>query len=300
MVFSRPSVATQLYTSGFRFIYELIQNADDSKYSTRAARTSEPFVRFVIRSGQLIVHSNEDGFSVADVFAICATAQSSKVGNVKTTGEKGLGFKSVFGVAKLVTIQSGFWSFEFRYPKGDDGLGMVVPHWKDPDSACDHGCGTTITLSFIRNDEEFMQELVSAFKSVPDSTLLFLRKLHKIVISFEYGTGTFSEHAFQRSTYWSKQTRLIETHQQGETKSLLYWVGQQSVQTLPKDNLGDALSSIYQTSIVELAFPLCSSAEKPCISPLGQHVFTFLPMKRIAHLPVRPFLSEQALYQLIT
>lgn len=287
--FLYSSVATQLYSTGFRFIYELIQNADDSRYLTSAAHTGSPFVEFVIRPGQLIVHSNEDGFNVADVSAICTTAESSKVGNVHTTGEKGLGFKSVFGVANLVTIRSGVWSFEFRYPKGDNGLGMVAPHWKSPDTTCDDGQGTTITLSFVRDDDDFMQELVSAFEAVPDSTLLFLRQLHKIVIRNECGIGSPFERSFQRSTDWNTQTRTIKTREQNISRSLLYWVGREYVKTTPKDNSGDTLSSTSQQSVVELAFPLSPSTRKPYLSLFGQHAFTFLPMKRIAQLPVSLF-----------
>ena len=163
---------------------------------------------------------------------------------------------------------------------------MVVPHWTNLDMDCDDGHGTTITLAFTRNDDDFMQELVSAFEAVPDSTLLFLRQLHKIVICNECGIGSPFERFFQRSTGWNPQTRTIGTHQQRESRSLLYWVSRQSAKTLPKDNSADTLLSTDKQSVIELAFPLSPSTGKPHVSPLGQHAFTFLPMKRIPQLPV--------------
>ena len=56
---------------------------------------------------------NEKGFTPANVFAITGSAEASKNISVEKVeiGEKGIGFKSVFGIANRVLIQSGMFSF---------------------------------------------------------------------------------------------------------------------------------------------------------------------------------------------
>jgi hypothetical protein len=56
-----------------------------------------------------------------------AIGQSSKVGAQGYTGEKGIGFKSVFMAAWRVHIQSNAFSFIFMHRKGDSGIGTVSP-----------------------------------------------------------------------------------------------------------------------------------------------------------------------------
>ena len=75
-----------------------------------------------------------------DVLSICRVAESTKSGGVHT-GQKGLGFKSVFGVTEKPVIVSHNWSFCFDAShigedgvpknKGGDNLAYVTPHWVD-------------------------------------------------------------------------------------------------------------------------------------------------------------------------
>jgi hypothetical protein len=50
----------------------------------------------------LTVRNNELGFSDNNVRSICSLSESTKAQDEDTTGEKGLGFKSVFTVAGQV------------------------------------------------------------------------------------------------------------------------------------------------------------------------------------------------------
>jgi len=58
-----------------------------------------PEMIFTVFPKELRVDINEEGFTLLDVLSICDTGQSSKRLNEKSTGEKGFGFKAVFGVA---------------------------------------------------------------------------------------------------------------------------------------------------------------------------------------------------------
>lgn len=95
--------------SNYRFLYELIQNADDSAFSVVQSINVSPFLRFEVGPNTLIVEINEDGFKRKNIEAICATGRSSKKATEDDDhiGEKGFGFKLVFSIADEVKIQSG-------------------------------------------------------------------------------------------------------------------------------------------------------------------------------------------------
>lgn len=101
-----------LYSNSLRFIFELIQNVDDCDYHSPDDCRLD--MRFDYNSNQIVLTYNEVGFTPFNVFAITGIAEAAK--NVSSSkneiGEKGIGFKSVFGVAKKVLIRSGWFSFE--------------------------------------------------------------------------------------------------------------------------------------------------------------------------------------------
>ena len=59
-----------------------------------------PQLTVVLQSGSLAVHCNEVGFSAADVAAVSDIGASSKRGNERCIGRKGLGFKAVFALVR--------------------------------------------------------------------------------------------------------------------------------------------------------------------------------------------------------
>ncbi|KAL1902459.1 hypothetical protein Sste5346_001440 [Sporothrix stenoceras] len=152
---SVKTLAQNLYSSSAKFVFELLQNYDDNQYTSLSADRS-PSVSFHIYSDRIIASCNEDGFTEANVTAICSVGQSSKkngghgssgADGMGYTGEKGIGFKSVFMAAEDVHIQSGDYSFRFQYGKGDSGLGMTTPIWTDTDESLeDNESHITLTL----------------------------------------------------------------------------------------------------------------------------------------------------------
>ncbi|KAF7894390.1 uncharacterized protein EAF01_009841 [Botrytis porri] len=126
------TLAEQLYQKSTRFIYEIIQNAEDNRYT---ASNKLPFLSFTLHSDRLIIDSNEDGFTRKDINATCSIGESTKACVRGYIGEKGIGFKSVFNVAHKVHIQPGRYSLAFEYSKEDSkdcGLGMVTPMNETP------------------------------------------------------------------------------------------------------------------------------------------------------------------------
>ena len=86
---------------------------------------------FTLTQQQLVVESNEDGFTEKDVQALCRVCDSTKTQNWQQIGNIGIGFKSVSNVASVVHVQSGPWSFAFKDPLKGDGMGLVTPHHED-------------------------------------------------------------------------------------------------------------------------------------------------------------------------
>ncbi|MGB4672466.1 MAG: DUF3883 domain-containing protein [Azovibrio sp.] len=84
-------------TYSARSFIELLQNADDAKAS-----------RFLVtRHGEWLVCANDGlGFSRGDFYSLCRSASSAKQRG-QTIGYRGIGFKSVVGVATSVHLFSG-------------------------------------------------------------------------------------------------------------------------------------------------------------------------------------------------
>lgn len=98
----------ELYTQTERFIFELIQNADDMPANSRGVK-----VELHLLNSYLLFRHNGKFFDRDDVKAIADAAKSNKSENVRQTGYKGIGFKSVFTDSNSVFIRSGSYSFKF-------------------------------------------------------------------------------------------------------------------------------------------------------------------------------------------
>ena len=135
-----------LYSDSMRFLYELIQNADDCDYDANVK--PELKIRFDTEKKKLTFEYNEHGFTPRNVFAITGIAEDEKNGNPDKLqiGEKGIGFKSVFGVANSVLIRSGLFSFRLNR----DHFTLPIPEYDDGFNGIK---GTELTLEFDSNEQ---------------------------------------------------------------------------------------------------------------------------------------------------
>lgn len=270
-------LSTNLYRSNARFVFELIQNAEDNHYSRAKASAAEPYIKFTIRPDKIIVDSNEDGFTPEDVEAICRIGGSNKTRTDAQyyIGEKGIGFKSVFMVASKVHIQSGPFSFFFEHEPGDSGMGMITPEWEVSDEALPDPL-TRMTLTLL--DSLDYPDLLSQFDDLPNTLLLFLKKLGKIIID----TDGVPDEAPQVTTYSCQLDESIHRaivlevcEQEGEelaTESLHYHITRKSLYNLPLDGKRD-----YNTAEVVLAFPVDDTDSTPLI--YNNEVYAYLPIR---------------------
>ena len=194
-----------VYSNRLRFLYELIQNVDDCEYdSIEDCRLNIQF-RYDQQPGQIIFTYNEKGFTPENVFSITGIAEKSK--NISADkieiGEKGIGFKSVFGIAEKVRIQSGKFSFELLR----DSFTVPVPSYQN--YAPIKGTRLVLEMS-AQNCRNIYNDLVKQY-SKPSALLnknpiLFLVKLTNLRICGE--EDDYLEFIVQR-TEPDKQNDLI-------------------------------------------------------------------------------------------
>jgi len=105
------TVSDDMYTESDRFIYELMQNADDA--CNEEEERLETVIEFT--NNFIVISHNGKAFNQKDVEAISSTGKSQKSENPNQTGYKGIGFKSVFAKSNRAYISSG--NYCFRYDK---------------------------------------------------------------------------------------------------------------------------------------------------------------------------------------
>ncbi|MCA6471288.1 MAG: hypothetical protein IM591_12965 [Chitinophagaceae bacterium] len=98
----------ELYTHTKRFIFELIQNADDMPDGKKDVN-----IEINLLTNHLLFLHNGKYFDREDVKAISDAAKSTKSKSLSQTGYKGIGFKSVFTDSTRVYIKSGDYFFKF-------------------------------------------------------------------------------------------------------------------------------------------------------------------------------------------
>ncbi|KAF7958935.1 hypothetical protein EAE96_002461 [Botrytis aclada] len=277
---STQIVAEQLYQKSTRFVYELIQNAEESKYT---APTELPCLSFTLQTDRVIIDSNEDGFTQRDIKAICSIGESTKASIQGYIGEKGIGFKSVFKVAHKVHIQSGPYSFVFEYHKGDSvdcGLGMVTPMNEIPHELPDDV--RTRMILYLHEDED-RAALCQDLLNLPDTLLLFLKKLRRLTVKFELPDRDIQKIQFSlirpNNNILSENIVRIETAIAGTINLVTpksFWVKKRRVVNLPADSARD---QTHEAEIV-LAFPV-DEYDIPVIEE--QYAFAFLPLEKFGY-----------------
>ncbi|KAF2281166.1 uncharacterized protein EI97DRAFT_389566 [Westerdykella ornata] len=172
-------LSEELYSKPEHFIYELLQNADDTEYD------ADPIINIKYSSNRLLFECNEIGFTKANVEALCDADNSTKTKMNPTRrhiGEKGIGFKSVFKVCSSVWIKSGFYQFKF-----DKNLpqGRIRPTWDAfPESTTEGYTGILIDV-----DPKHDAQVRKALEAIDPIILLFLQQVRYINITIHPGHG---------------------------------------------------------------------------------------------------------------
>ncbi|KAJ6063689.1 hypothetical protein N7499_012369 [Penicillium canescens] len=272
------------------FVFELLQNADDNRFTLAREHNELPFISFKVYPDRIIVECNEDGFRTEDLSAICSVGESTKAASHGYIGAKGIGFRSVFIAAWKVHIQSGNFSFHFKHRIGDLGLGMVLPVWEDPDYECPDRL-TRMTL-YLHTEgephalEHLRQTIFQQLGDLQQTSLLFLRNLKQVGIFFYDGNGemrrskTFRVRDAPGHSVFLEAT-VVDGYENSTTVEQRYHVTRHTATGLPTSDSRNALgtqetdTTLSEAEVV-LAFPLTVDS-RPLLEK--QEIFAFLPVR---------------------
>ncbi|KAK3367905.1 hypothetical protein B0H63DRAFT_489977 [Podospora didyma] len=289
---SVTTLARNLYTSNARFVFELLQNAEDNHYTKARARNEVRQVSFGLHRDRVVVECNEDGFTPENLTAICNVGKSSKTGAQGYIGEKGIGFKSVFMAAYRAHIQSVDFSFYFQHRNGDSGMGMITPVWaEDAEHLGDRLTRITLLLHEDGTPGEVArrhQVIRKQFEEIHDTILLFMKNLEQINITFNdnEASGPYTiQYSIDRETDTKVKTTKT-TVKDGEikkdskyfhcTKHIATGLGKNENRTYSES---EEASRAYSRGEVILAFPLTANSV-PVLK--NQPIFAFLPVREMA------------------
>jgi hypothetical protein len=243
-----------------------VQNADDNIYNHKS-----PTLEIRYKDRRLLVSCNEVGFSRKNVDAICRIGRSTKTHQYHSTGyigEKGIGFKSVFKVADVVWIKSGYYSFKFDR---SEILGMIAPIWADfPDPGLARPGHTSILLQLSEGyDEEGIIQEIEAFDP---RLLVFLQKLKHLDITITRPSGQESSTVIARQDRGGHVNDVHYVTLQRNNDFQRYMVVRHPVRDLASDPKRPG----YVESELLLGFPVTSDGS-PVVK--SQFVHAFLPIR---------------------
>jgi hypothetical protein len=265
-----------------RFVFELLQNADDSPSNGTSNK-----VEFRLYDNYLLFSHTGKHFDPNDVHGISkvGSRDSNKNEDNEKTGYKGIGFKSVFGSSDCVQIISN--KFKFKFDKNYHAWGgdsptfpwQVIPIWheKIPEELNDRIDYEKVnTIIKIENKELIYSEIVNVFDDC--QIILFLR--HTSSISFYRD----DEVVFEIHKEATDNDSIFNLIYNGEVKSTWYLsdfiltipdVVKQSISKLSEDECPVKLKSATKTKL-----SLANLIEGGSLSKLKDTIlYSYLPTK---------------------
>lgn len=250
----------------------MIQNADDNTFLNGG---TDPCLSIKYRENDeqhLSITCNEVGFTKENVNALCGIGRSTKRGTGNRTqtgyiGEKGIGFKSVFKVADIVSISSGSFSFKFNR---DGILGMIVPEWIGLEGPSPPGTTVSLRIPDLNDRTAVKNSLMELEAEI----LLFLRKLAIIDVEIMPDAGSPPSYKYRLQLHrrvdrgYSTLTRIDDAPTKLEKKERID-IRTFTVENMPPEPKREGIT----TTAVALGFPDPLSSHHP------RSTYNFLPIR---------------------
>ncbi|KAG0569647.1 hypothetical protein KC19_6G104700 [Ceratodon purpureus] len=274
-------LSQDLYSQDSHFVLELVQNADDNSYGPGV----EAALVFIVQCGHVMVFNNEDGFTPANLRALCDVGNSTKAGSsTGYIGHKGIGFKSVFRVTDSPEIHSN--GFDVKFDITESNLGFILPTIIEPRQGVNsHSDILKLVAEKVGSQQQAvrwntridlpikasisngkgMTSLAAKFDDIHPSLLLFLHRLRCIAVQNDVVSAT---KLMYREDLADGLVRVV--HDKGHATWLV--VRQQVLAGVPRPGILD--------TEIALAFPLLDhTGENYKASSEQQQVFAFLPLR---------------------
>ena len=277
------------------FLLELVQNADDNTYQDDVV----PCMALTYQhggsasGGTLRIDTNENGFSSANVQSICSAGESTKADSdtfsdpdANRIGEKGVGFKAVFGAAHVVYISSGHYQFKF-INDDDEILGIITPRWA-PFPQPRLAGHTSILMELL---PEYSGRLIDALRKLDPSLLLFLNRIMEVKVQLREANRSPWTTSFRyHGPGLGKVGMSTAAIHHGQSITSYYVYGK----TLSEKDLApDKRRKGATSSHMQIVFPFQSLRAGDDPNPPTQSLFAFLPVRdyglKVCDAPNHPF-----------
>ena len=289
-------LSSDIYSQNTRFIYELIQNADDSS----SGKLVDISIKFIGK--YLIVSHTGVPFSSRDIEGLCSVNHGTKKADNKSIGYKGIGFKSVFSqsVANVYVYTDGecfqfnkllankvAWNpewgdlsaweeendREFKAPWQIIPLECELPSEISDESILNYNVSTVIELDDAIKTK---REVSKLFEYV--EFLLFLSNTSSITLDIGYSPKNYTKHQYDNG--------IIKLKKGGKILSY-WWLHEKSEcisqkvkeETLEDTNVPSKLKDADRLDIT-IAYKLKKTNETYFIEALKSHesrLYTYLP-----------------------
>lgn len=297
------TVSSDIYTDPKRFIYELLQNADDSSINN-----SKNQVSIKIINDYLVFAHNGKIFSNRDIEGLCSVSNGTKKDDKTKTGYKGIGFKSVFGQSEEVTIYTNNEYFRFdkkhkiewKTKWGNtqkewerENKRLFISPWqlipiytekdflsRDINIFLEEGKFTVATILKIKSIDNLKKELNDLIQNI--NMFIFLRNINKINISIDEEIRIEIEHISDCEIILKKNSIIKSSWLIKNIKLEVDSEIKQEIQF--EKNIPDKLKESDQ---IELT--LCAKKDKQGIVKVIENeslLYSYLPTSTRLNLPI--------------
>lgn len=184
----------QLYTDKSHFVYELLQNAEDSGAKN---------VKFVQYEDRLEVFHDGHPFTFANLQGLCDIGKSDKIHDLNQIGEFGVGFKSVFGICETVELHSAPQNYRGERKEDYRQFSVIIKDFTKPEDIPPKTLPFMYTTLFVfpysightfsgfDSMPKLIDTLSQRLQNLGITTLLFMKNLESIEYQIELdGTTT--------------------------------------------------------------------------------------------------------------
>lgn len=234
-----------------RSFIELLQNADDAKATS-----------FLVKKvcGYLVVANNGSPFSVNDFESICRSASSTKTRG-SSIGYRGIGFKSVVGLAEVVHIISGGLEATFSrdltaraVPQASRVPLIRIPH--ELDDAARQAVMPEVEMlrkegyvTFFVFGEFAASAIDNEFSNFDATSLLFLRNIQNLSLV----AGAVESYVVGREE-WDGEVRLVQISSEREASNWIVVGSQGASVAFYQDPVSEVIERLPESAAVVHAF----------------------------------------------
>lgn len=277
-------IVEELYPDSAHFIFELLQNAED---------TGSTEVDFILTNDGLSFEHNGGPFTEPDILGITDVGEGTKFDDVDTIGRFGVGFKAVFAYTESPRIWSPTYSFQI-----DE---LVLPSLLNDRSELNGKTRFEFPFNNAKKPRDVaFKEVEDGLRDLAESTLLFLNHLQSI----SWKIGDSEAGAVLRIAHTENHIEVLKETNGATTTSSHYLRFTRPVEGLAKQTqhkvaVAFALEFLPDLKSFDQSLPI---AKQMKISPVQGEVAVFFPAEKETsglrfhlHAPFVPELSRASI-----